>query len=96
LLLAVLIAGKFFTGSFLWEYEGKWAQLKTYWPVRLVPFNQFLSITDSVQFPRRVAGGFTLKHIWQHLMVLIQQNPYTLRCEYPSRTSNNDSYAHPD
>ncbi|OJA07770.1 hypothetical protein AZE42_02987 [Rhizopogon vesiculosus] len=32
LLLAVLIAGKFFTGSFLWEYEGKWARLKTYWP----------------------------------------------------------------
>lgn len=39
LILTVLIAGKFFTGSFLWEYEGKWAQLKTYWPVRLVLFN---------------------------------------------------------
>jgi len=38
LILAVLIAGKFFTGDFLWEYEGKWARLKTYWPVRLVLF----------------------------------------------------------
>lgn len=27
------LAGKFITGSYLWEYEGKWAQLKTYWPV---------------------------------------------------------------
>ncbi|KAJ8590758.1 cytochrome b5 [Rhizopogon salebrosus TDB-379] len=32
LILFVVIAGKFFTGSFLWEYEGKWARLKTYWP----------------------------------------------------------------
>jgi predicted heme/steroid binding protein len=32
LLLIVVLAGKFFTGSFLWEYDGKWARLKTYWP----------------------------------------------------------------
>ncbi|KAG9317141.1 cytochrome b5 [Chiua virens] len=31
--LIVALAGKFFTGSFLWEYDGKWARLKTYWPV---------------------------------------------------------------
>ncbi|KAG1773824.1 cytochrome b5-like heme/steroid binding domain-containing protein [Suillus occidentalis] len=31
-LLVIVIAGKFFTGSFLWEYDGKWARLKTYWP----------------------------------------------------------------
>lgn len=29
----VLLSGKFLTGSYLWEYEGRWAQLKTYWPV---------------------------------------------------------------
>lgn len=34
-LLVIVIAGKFFTGSFLWEYDGKWARLKTYWPVCL-------------------------------------------------------------
>ena len=34
LLLLFLLAGKFFTGSYLWEYESKWTQLKTYWPVR--------------------------------------------------------------
>ncbi|KIJ70404.1 hypothetical protein HYDPIDRAFT_79091 [Hydnomerulius pinastri MD-312] len=32
LLLFIALAGKFFTGSFLWEYDGKWARLKTYWP----------------------------------------------------------------
>jgi len=32
LLVIITLAGKFFTGSFLWEYEGKWARLKTYWP----------------------------------------------------------------
>jgi len=32
LLLAIALAGRFFTGSFLWEYDGKWARLKTYWP----------------------------------------------------------------
>ncbi|KAG0698848.1 cytochrome b5-like heme/steroid binding domain-containing protein [Suillus ampliporus] len=32
LILFVVVAGKFFTGSFLWEYDGKWARLKTYWP----------------------------------------------------------------
>ncbi|KAH0839597.1 cytochrome b5 [Lanmaoa asiatica] len=32
LLLIISLAGKFFTGSFLWEYDGKWARLKTYWP----------------------------------------------------------------
>ncbi|KAJ7590762.1 cytochrome b5-like heme/steroid binding domain-containing protein [Mycena floridula] len=26
------LAGKFFTGSYTWEYESKWTQLKTYWP----------------------------------------------------------------
>ena len=33
LLIFIVLAGKFFTGSFLWEYEGKWTNLKTYWPV---------------------------------------------------------------
>jgi len=32
LTIVVLLAGKFFTGHFLWEYDGKWAQLKTYMP----------------------------------------------------------------
>lgn len=25
-----VLAGKFFTGSFLWEYDGKWVHLQTY------------------------------------------------------------------
>lgn len=32
LLLIIILAGKFFTGSFLWEYDGKWVRLKTYLP----------------------------------------------------------------
>jgi len=31
-LVCVTLAGKFFTGSYIWEYKGKWVQLKTYWP----------------------------------------------------------------
>ncbi|KAL1665622.1 cytochrome b5-like heme/steroid binding domain-containing protein [Schizophyllum commune] len=31
-LLLFLLAGKFFTGSFVWGYDGKWAHLKTYTP----------------------------------------------------------------
>ena len=34
LLLIVTLAGKFITGSFPWEYNTKWLQLKTYMPVR--------------------------------------------------------------
>jgi hypothetical protein len=32
-LLIIVLAGKFVTGSFLWDYDGKWVQLKTYIPV---------------------------------------------------------------
>jgi len=32
LLIIVVLAGRFVTGSFLWEYEGKWTNLKTYMP----------------------------------------------------------------
>lgn len=70
LILFVVIAGKFFTGSFLWEYEGKWARLKTYWPVRMLSFIHS-TIPDCVKLPRRTAGAFSRKHIWQHLMVVI-------------------------
>lgn len=35
ILIIIILAGKFVTGSFLWEYEGKWTNLKTYMPVRL-------------------------------------------------------------
>ncbi|KAH7916143.1 cytochrome b5-like heme/steroid binding domain-containing protein [Hygrophoropsis aurantiaca] len=31
-LIIIALAGKFFTGHYLWEYDGKWVQLKTYWP----------------------------------------------------------------
>jgi hypothetical protein len=29
-----LLIGKFVTGSYLWDYEVRWTQLKTVWPVR--------------------------------------------------------------
>jgi hypothetical protein len=34
LVLIITLAGKFITGSFMWEYESRWLQLKTYIPVR--------------------------------------------------------------
>jgi len=37
LLIFGVLAGKFFTGSFLWEYEGKWTNLRTYMPVSRLP-----------------------------------------------------------
>ncbi|KAG5644916.1 hypothetical protein DXG03_007381 [Asterophora parasitica] len=33
LLIFAALAGKFFTGSYTWEYEGKWTQLKELWPI---------------------------------------------------------------
>ncbi|KAF8639745.1 hypothetical protein AX17_001007 [Amanita inopinata Kibby_2008] len=32
LVIIIALAGKFITGSFTWEYQSKWIQLKTYWP----------------------------------------------------------------
>jgi len=32
-----MLAGKFVTGSYLWDYDGKWVQTKTYFPVRSHP-----------------------------------------------------------
>jgi len=32
LVFVVLLAGKFFTGSYMWDYDGKWIQLKSYLP----------------------------------------------------------------
>lgn len=37
-IVIVMLAGKFVTGSYLWEYDGKWVQAKTYFPVRRHPF----------------------------------------------------------
>ncbi|PBK73043.1 cytochrome b5 [Armillaria solidipes] len=41
-LIIIALAGKFITGSYLWEYEGKWAQLKTYWPTTQRLFSERL------------------------------------------------------
>ena len=35
-LVIAALAGKFVTGSYTWEYQGKWAQVKTYMPVRTI------------------------------------------------------------
>lgn len=33
-IVIVLLTGKFVTGGYLWDYDGKWVQAKTYFPVR--------------------------------------------------------------
>ncbi|KAG6866012.1 hypothetical protein C0991_009684 [Blastosporella zonata] len=40
LILFTALAGKFFTGSYTWEYESKWTQLKTYWPTNQRLFSE--------------------------------------------------------
>ncbi|KAJ3892576.1 cytochrome b5-like heme/steroid binding domain-containing protein [Lentinula edodes] len=32
LIVFIALAGKFLTGSYVWEYEGKWIRLRTYFP----------------------------------------------------------------
>ncbi|GAW08244.1 cytochrome b5 [Lentinula edodes] len=32
LIIFIALAGKFLTGSYVWEYEGKWIRLRTYFP----------------------------------------------------------------
>jgi hypothetical protein len=74
--LFALLAGKFFTGSYLWEYESKWTQLKTYWPVRVsYPVDVAISLL-TVQHPRRTSACF-LNACWPRLTVPIQGNRYT-------------------
>jgi len=41
-LIIIALAGKFFTGSFTWEYDGKWTRLKTYWPTNQRLFSEGL------------------------------------------------------
>ena len=36
-IVVIVLAGKFVTGSYLWEYDGKWVQAKTYFLVRSHP-----------------------------------------------------------
>jgi len=33
-IVIILLTGKFVTGSYIWEYDGKWVQATTYFPVR--------------------------------------------------------------
>lgn len=44
-LVCVALAGKFFTGSYTWDYKGKWLQLKTYWPVSYELISVHLAFT---------------------------------------------------
>jgi hypothetical protein len=60
LLLFTVLAGKFFTGSFTWEYRSKWTQLKTYWPVSLSHLffatGHLISVAKSASFIRTTTG----------------------------------------
>jgi len=42
LLLFATLAGKFITGSYTWEFQSKWIQLKTYWPTNQRLFSERL------------------------------------------------------
>ncbi|KAJ7179521.1 cytochrome b5-like heme/steroid binding domain-containing protein [Mycena filopes] len=49
LTIFLALAGKFVTGSYTWEYETRWVQLKTLWPVR----------TDQRLFSEKVLADYT-------------------------------------
>jgi len=42
LLIFTALAGKFVTGSYTWEYQSRWTQLKTYWPTNQRLFSERL------------------------------------------------------
>ncbi|KAJ6627409.1 cytochrome b5-like heme/steroid binding domain-containing protein, partial [Mycena sp. CBHHK59/15] len=42
LTIFLLLLGKFVTGSYTWEYESKWLQLKTFWPTNQRLFSERL------------------------------------------------------
>jgi len=42
LLLFITLSGKFIAGDYFWGYEGKWANLKTYWPTTQRLFSEAL------------------------------------------------------
>jgi len=47
LLIFTALAGKFITGSYTWEYQSKWLQLKTFWPTNQRLFSEgFLAEFD--------------------------------------------------
>lgn len=62
LLLIVTLAGKFFTGSFLWEYDGKWARLKTYWPVS-APYSLSLFLSGIFAVLSHSRGSWGSPHV---------------------------------
>ncbi|KAF9008831.1 cytochrome b5-like heme/steroid binding domain-containing protein [Cyathus striatus] len=41
-IIFLALAGKFITGSYTWEYQSKWTQLKTYWPTNQRLFSERL------------------------------------------------------
>ncbi|KAG6885252.1 hypothetical protein C0993_004109 [Termitomyces sp. T159_Od127] len=53
LALVIALSGKFFTGSYTWEYESKWMQLKTYWPTNQRLFSERLLAEHDGSVPGR-------------------------------------------
>ncbi|RDB20546.1 Membrane-associated progesterone-binding protein 4 [Hypsizygus marmoreus] len=53
LLIFTALAGKFITGSYTWEYESRWTQLKTYWPTNQRLFSERLLAQHDGSVPGR-------------------------------------------
>lgn len=81
LAIFIVLTGKFFTGSFLWEYEGKWVQLKTYMPVSILKYTLDVINLDAT-FSR--INACSLNGYWPNMTALTRTNPSTLpyvRCD---------------
>jgi len=84
LLLIIILAGKFFTGSFLWEYDGKWAKLKTYWPVNALRFSERCRYILTWLWYRNPVAVYFRNLSSRPLTARIQASRYTSRWVSPS------------
>ncbi|KAG6861189.1 hypothetical protein C0995_002816 [Termitomyces sp. Mi166 len=58
----IALSGKFFTGSYTWEYESKWTQLKTYWPTNQRLFSERLLAEHDGSVPGRPVYLASVNH----------------------------------
>jgi len=70
--ILVLLAGKFFTGDFLWDYRGKWISLKAYMPTNDRLFSERLLATYDGSVP-----GMPIYLAIDSIVYDVSSNPHT-------------------
>jgi len=97
-IVCISLAGKFVTGSYLWEYDGKWVQLRTYLPEvsfshlcatqQLIPTSFDIGQPGQRLFSERMLAEFDGKvpgrPIYLAVRTLFFSNIHILSCAYVS------------